>query len=58
MWINIAMTTVFYQFAVHKHPNFPKQDRLEIRLVLLGHFTIHLYMDMAAILVMWPEQFV
>ena len=30
------MCTVFYHFAVHKLPNFPVQDQLEVCLALLG----------------------
>ena len=32
----MAVRTVFYHFAVHKLPNFPVQDRLEVCLALLG----------------------
>ena len=28
--------TVFYHFAVHKLPNFPGQDQLEVCLALIG----------------------
>ena len=34
------MRTIFKNFAVHKLPNFPVQDRLEVRLALLGSLPV------------------